>query len=285
MSKKNTAVTTTATGSNLPAIGNFGNRAGAGKAKIKDRVRISHLIVLNDLSPAVKDELPGAKPGALLHTGTKEIYPRGTRLMGVPVGYEVAYVEKTPRQKGQKPQFVKRHRLNSPIVTQAIIAAKQTDEPWKTIVTDGEGKGNDLFETHYVMWLLVDEFTNPTPIGTVVTAFAKTKIAKWDDYCTMIDGFKGAADVPLYANVATIGTEMLTGSGNSWWVFDIQPAVELEGQGPSASHSVCDPENERWAAILDSAEELFKKQEAGKVDLDEDHHDEGGKAVDDSDPF
>ena len=281
--KKETAVATKS--NNLPAIGNFGSRAGAGKAKISDRVRVSHLIVLNDLSPAVKEELPGAKPGALLHTGTKEIYPRGTRLMGVPVGYEVAYVEKTPRQKGQQPKFVKRHKPNAAIVTQAKIAAAKTEEPWKTTVQDGEGKGNDLFETHYVMWLLVSEFENPEVVGSVVTAFAKTKIAKWDDYCTMISQFKGASDVPLYANVATIGTEMLTGGGNSWWVFDIQPAVELDGQGPSAAHSVCDPENENWASILNAAEDLFKKKEEGKVDLDEDH-DEGGKSTDaDSDPI
>lgn len=259
-------------GNTLPAIGNFGNRAGAGKAKIKDRVRISHLVVLNDLSPAVKNEEPGAKPGALLHTGTKEIFPRGTRLMGVPIGYEVNYVEKTPRTPGQQPQFVARHRPESAVVSQSKLVAATTKEPWILSIQDGEGKGNDLIETHYVMWLLVSEFENPEVLGTIVTAFKKTSIPKWDDYCTKIDGFKGAADVPLYANVATIGTELLNRGGNSWWVFDPQPAVEIN-DAPSAAHSVCNPENENWAAILAQAEDLFDKSEKGKVDLDDDHDD------------
>lgn len=266
-------------GNTLPAIGDFGAHKGVGKAQIKDQVLVPQLVVLQDLSPLVKaDDAPAAaKAGAMLNTGTDEIIARGDSILGVPVWTELGYVERTPQTKGRK--FVKRHSPNAPIVLDAIKAAQATDQPWALTVQDGENKGNEIFETHYVAFLLISDFENPEVLGTVVLAFSRTKIIKWRQYVTKIEGFKGASNVPIYANVARIGTVTESRNGNTWWNFELLPAIEVDGVA-SAAHSVCDPENEAWASILEQARELYEKSEKGEVRAADDHPEESSSDSD-----
>jgi hypothetical protein len=255
-------------GSNLPAIGDFGNYAGKGKESIKDQILVPFLTILQDLSPAVKEERQHAKPGALMNTGTEQIFPRGETLLGVPAAVEHVFTRWRSRKAGGG--VVRRYQLDDPYVT-AVLAANK-ERFGKIVVPEGMEGGHknkdmadELVETFYVMFILISSFEQPEILGSVVLSFSKSKIKKWRGYVTKIEGFKGANRVPLFANACQVGTTYETNrNGESYWNFELSPAVKIDGV-PSAAHSVGDPDDAGWQTILAEGNRLNEMHERGEA--------------------
>lgn len=125
---------------------------------------IPFLGVLQPTSPEI-ETIDIAKPGMLINTVTKELFPGAAGVEFVPCITEHVFVEWKPRAQGAG--FVAVHQLDSDVV--AFCKEKQEFGQFKTPA------GNDLVETFYVYGIRITE----TGGEYMIIAFTSTKIKRY----------------------------------------------------------------------------------------------------------
>lgn len=214
---------------------------------IKD-LSIPFINVLQPMSPEVAEELiPGARPGMLLNSVTKEIMKQP--LIVIPLEKEESWVEWVPRTKGGG--LVDRHDPNSELVLGLIKQNGGSRIPPK----DAEGKriafkspkSNDIIETHYVYCLILNEDGNSVE-GYCVLSFASAKIKAYKDWMTALYTQKGRP--PIFANRAKISTAKQTNEQGTFYVYSISPFAETWRE------SLIPPNTEEGLKLLTEAKEF-----------------------------
>lgn len=220
MASKETAVAETK--SNLPAVHDYGDYAGAGfEQQDRSDYSIPFLGVLQGLSPEL-ETIESAKPGYILNKVTQEVFSSKDGLGFVPCYTQHVFVEWVPRDAGGG--IVGTHELDSAVVAQARANAKVG----KFVMENG----NELVETFYVYGIIVDG--DNTSHGVI--AFTSTKIKKYKAWMTkartiqmrLPDGRK--INPPLFAHryrLKTVKEKNAKGEFYNWEVtFDGDKAEE-----------------------------------------------------------
>lgn len=189
-----TAVAAPKAKSNVPApVHDYGELTGAGfENTSQDDFSIPYLSLLQAMSPECgaegeEKQIEGAKPGMLMNSVTKHLYPKAG-IVFVPVATDHVFVEWRPRDAGGG--IVARHSPNSELVT-AVKAAQEFGQ-YKT------DDGNDLIETFYMIGFTLEEADATEPGEPIVIAFSSTKIKVYKTAMSAINMFKGKP--PLFAN-------------------------------------------------------------------------------------
>jgi hypothetical protein len=221
---------------------------------IKD-LSIPFINVLQPMSPEVAEEtIPGARPGMLLNSVTKEIMKQP--LIVIPLEKEESWVEWVPRTKGGG--LVDRHEPNSELVLGLIKQNGGSRIPPK----DAEGKrisfkspkGNDVIETHYTYCLILNEEGNSVE-GYCVLSFASAKIKAYKDWMTALYTQKGRP--PIFANRAKISTSKQTNEQGTFYVYSIAPFAETWRE------SLIPPNTDEGMSLLTEAKDFRKMIQEG----------------------
>lgn len=187
---------------------------------------IPQLKVLQAMSPQVQeggqDQVPGARPGNLLNTGSGELFGK-EGIIFVPIARQHTFVEWVPRKDGGG--FVGMHDSNSETVR---WARENTDfGKWKTQA------GNDLRETFYVFGVVLSDVNDPLSAGEpVVLSITGTKIkpyrAAFDKIrSTKIRTPQGFVQPPMFAHRLRITTVLEKNkAGESFYNLRFDFAVE-----------------------------------------------------------
>lgn len=205
-------------------VGSWGGDAGMGfENKTSDFIKVPFLRVLQGQSPLVLNEAPGAKAGAILNTGTDEIYQQGTpEFIAV---YTIRdYIEWIPKVEGSEGGFVGRHAPDSDLVKKALKAVGGKYGKPKA------PNGNDLTETFSVYGILLVKDMAPRP---AIAAFSSTGIAhyqKWFGKADIQQG-DGSKDFPkvlpsypLFAFIYKLATVKEANKKGTYFNFELVPS-------------------------------------------------------------
>lgn len=255
---KNEVAETTKTELAASAGFDYGDMAHEGfeGTTIKD-LSIPFINVLQPMSPEVTEEtVPGARPGMLLNSVTKEIMTQP--FIVLPLEKEESWVEWIPRNKGGG--LVDRHAPDSEVVLNLIKQNGGSRIPPK----DAEGKriafkspkgnGNEIIETHYVYCLILNE-TGETVEGYCVLSFASAKIKAYKDWMTALYTQKGRP--PIFANRAKISTVKQTNEQGTFYVYAIAPLKE------TWRDSLIPPNTQEGLSLLTEAKDFRKMIQEG----------------------
>lgn len=220
----------------------YGNDAGTGfEGTTGKDLSIPFLGVLQSNSPQVEDNSPeGSQPGMLFNTVTGALLAGSKGQPFLPVHYEHAFVEWTPRDKGGG--FVASYAPDSDVVKGELAKLEKGRVQGKIILPNG----NELIETHYAYGLLLDE-AGASSEGFAVVSFTSTKIKPFRDWKTAMYLLKGKP--PLFANRAVIRTIKQKNEKGTFYNFDIQPL-----KGGNWKDSLINPVSEK--TLLDEARDF-----------------------------
>lgn len=186
--------------SNLPALGDYAQYAGAGfDNQTSEDIAVPFINILQSNSPQVVDELPGATAGKLINSVTGDIYDE---LDFVPSLTDHMFVEWKPRSEGGKGGFVGTHPLESDVVKNS-----RATQEFGEFQTDA---GNDLVDTYYVYGIAVDKKSGVSFQAAI--AYASTKVKKYKAWSTKarlqvaVDTNGRKQQLPLFAFCYTIKT-------------------------------------------------------------------------------
>jgi len=256
------------------AMYDYGEDTGGGfDNQTRDDIAIPFISCLQGLSPQVaKGEVEGAKPGMLFNTVTNELIDPKEGLILVPAHTEHIYVEWVPRKEGGG--FVGLHPINSEVVTEA----KENSEEFGRLKCPREGGGqNDLVETFYVYFSVVDE--DLEPVGMAVVAFTSTKIKvykRWNTSLRMFTMKVGERKIrpPIYAHTVRLGTKGESNSEGDFFNFTLSPA------NGTIKESLLEP----GSPALESAKQVAEMVKSGEARAAHESLD-GEEAGDDDIPF
>src|SRR5687768_2532998 len=178
---------------------NYGADAGVGfEGTTAKDLSVPFIGILQSNSPQIDGDSPveGAKAGMLINTVTNDLIAGDKGQPFVPVHYDRAYVEWTPRDKGGG--FVALHAVDSELVKAEL--SKQNGQRGKIILANG----NELIETEYCyVMTLDDDFVTPT--GFAVLSLTSTKLTPFRKFKTSLFMLKGKP--PLFVNRAILKTD------------------------------------------------------------------------------
>jgi len=198
-------------------------------------IQIPRLTILQPLSRAVSDEVPGAVPGKLYNTVTKEVFDK--RRFAI-AKIEKCYNEWIPLEDDGG--FVGRHEVGSQVVRDARKAT-----PRGAIRL---GNGNDLKETIYLYTVPLDE--DDQPLGTFeVIDFTSSKLSAWRAFntllmtCTIPTKQGNKRHPPLFAHIVEETTLKVKGTKGTYYVPALVATNKAElstlltsGRPPSAAY-------------------------------------------------
>ncbi len=226
MAKK---ATTKGVSENPLATLDFGDLDGAGFEGVDEtHLKVPFLNLLQDMSDEVKEAhdnyVPGAKPGMLLNSVTKELFES---VEFIPAMVDHCFVEWVPRKRGGG--FVGRHDLNAPDVAAAKQAAQgslslrvsREDE-------DGNTNFNDLIETFYIAGVIV----NGEEVSPCIIAATSTKISQYKEWMTRVNMFTipkpggGKQRPPLFAHRVTIASKPQSNTKGDFHNITITPVTD-----------------------------------------------------------
>ena len=190
----------------------YGADSGVGfEGTTANDLSIPFIGILQSNSPQVEQEVEGAKPGRLINTVTGEIMDEQAF---IPVHYDRAYVEWTPRDKGGG--FVGLHDPNGELVKQMV--EKHKGQKGKIILANG----NELIETEYCYCLLLDKDAK-TVTGFAVLSLTSTKLTPFRKFKTSLFMLKGKP--PLFVNRAILKTDKQKNDKGTFFNAKFVPAV------------------------------------------------------------
>lgn len=183
-------------------------------------VAIPFLVILQDLSPAVRKgpgQIKGAESGDILQTVSQQIFKADSGVLVVPCGYQKAYVEWTPREKGGG--FVKSHPDDT--ILKECTRNERNQETLKN--------GNNIVTTAYHYAIIVSE----GKFERVIIAMSSTQLKKsrrWNSQMMSLQLDLGGKKVtpPSFSHSYLFSTVMETKDQNSWYNWAIGPAKMLE---------------------------------------------------------
>lgn len=235
----NTDVATTKqTGTAMAAAYDYGDFAGTGfENQTRDDYSIPFLGVLQGLSPEL-ETVDGAKPGMIINTVTKDLYPR-EGVVFVPAWTEHSFVEWKPRDEGGG--FVAVHAVDSDVVRQA---KEQNQEFGKIKLPNG----NELIETFYVYGLRIDAESGG--LEQTVLAFTSTKIKKYKAWMTKAKMVQIALpngrriNAPLPAHRYKLSTVKEKNTKGEYWNW------EINFDGANAAEARLAPDSEPFQEAI-----------------------------------
>lgn len=190
----------------------YGELSGIGMEDVKQSdLSIPFINILQSNSPAVEDEIDGAKPGRFINSVTGEIFDD---LVVLPIMKYQQFVEWVPREKGGG--LVGYHAPDSDVVKKAI--SENGGDTYGLTLGD-----NQLTETFYMYVMQVDPETMQ-PSGFGLLSFTATKIKPYRNWLTSI--YMITPRPPLFAAMTRIGTVKQKNEKGSFFNFDIKPAGE-----------------------------------------------------------
>jgi hypothetical protein len=196
---------------------NYGEDAGVGfEGTTANDLSIPFIGILQSNSPQIDGDNPveGAKPGMLINTVTGELISGDTGQTFIPVHYDRAFVEWTPRDKGGG--FVGLHDPNSELVK--TMVEKHKGQKGKIILSNG----NELIETEYCYCLLLEPDAK-TVAGFAVLSLTSTKLTPFRKFKTSLFMLKGKP--PLFVNRATLKTAKQKNDKGTFYNANFVPAV------------------------------------------------------------
>jgi len=187
----------------------------------KDSFAIPFLRVLQPMSPAVVDQVAGAKPGALINTVTGQVYEE---IKVIPCAFTRRYLQWAPRNSGGG--F--RGELT---VSQYEILKSQGKIKRVTDENDKEREsynGNYLSDTRAHYCILVDgpadEIGKPCVLAM---ASSQIKISKrWVSVMKERMIPNGHVIAPTFSSVYTLKTLKQKNDQGTWWLFDLGDNIE-----------------------------------------------------------
>jgi hypothetical protein len=195
----------------------YGADAGVGfEGTTSNDLSIPFIGILQSNSPQIDGDNPveGAKPGMLINTVTGELISGDVGQTFIPVHYDRAFVEWTPRDKGGG--FVGLHDPNSELVK--TMVEKHKGQKGKIILANG----NELIETEYCYCLLL-ETDAKTVAGFAVLSLTSTKLTPFRKFKTSLFMLKGKP--PLFVNRAVMKTAKQKNDKGTFYNASFVPAV------------------------------------------------------------
>lgn len=194
----------------------YGADAGVGfEGTTAKDLSVPFLGILQSNSPQVEDgTVEGAKPGMIINTVTNELIDGEKGQIFIPVHYDRAYVEWTPRDKGGG--FVGLHDVNSELVKAEL--EKQKGARGKIILANN----NELIETEYCYCLTLEKDAL-TPSGFAVLSLTSTKLTPFRKFKTALFMLKGKP--PIFVNRAILKTDKQKNEKGTFWNAKFEPAV------------------------------------------------------------
>jgi hypothetical protein len=196
---------------------NYGEDAGVGfEGTTANDLSIPFIGILQSNSPQIDGDNPveGAKPGMLYNTVTGELISGELGQAFIPVHYDRAFVEWTPRDKGGG--FVGLHDPNSELVKAEV--EKHKGQRGKIILSNG----NELIETEYCYCLLLEPDMK-TPSGFAVLSLTSTKLTPFRKFKTSLFMLKGKP--PLFVNRGVLKTTKQKNEKGTFYNANFVPAV------------------------------------------------------------
>ncbi len=259
----------------VPATMDYGDDAGAGFEDMNNEdFTVPFLTILQALSPAVQDEVDGAKSGAWFNTVTEEIFGGKDGVRFVPCHRTHRWNEWRPREQGGG--LVGTHYPEDEMIQHA-----------KSTQAFGEyqsPEGNDLVDT-FDVWglLLLDDGT----YDHVILSFAKTKIKLYKRWATQMVNMKTKQgdgrfiQPPMFAHVWRLTTVQEESASGKFW------NIRIKLDGDSAEECRLAPDSELYLAAKSFRDMAVSGAARAAVDKAEDTSG-GGEAkevLDDEIPF
>lgn len=277
MAKKQqeTAIVPPPTNTEMIVAPDYGDDAGLGfENQTKADSAWPMIVQLQALSPAVKDEVPGARPGNFMNTVTGEIYDRDKGVLFVPAYTQHYFAEWTPRKEGGG--FHGHLDIDDDRVKAAIAASKKYGKYRDTVMVTRDGKEveavRELVETFYIYGCICDEDGNAVTMATI--SFWSTKIRSYKAWNSSVkqlmikqaDGTRRRP--PMFAHLVRMTSRPKKNSDGDFWVPHLAPAVDN-----SVIKSLLSPDDERYQ-MARQGRQLFIDGDA-KVNY-ESQNDQGG---------
>lgn len=172
--------------------------------------------ILQSNSPEIEEEtIPGAKPGMIFNTVTKELFPDG--IFVLPVKKDYKFVQWIPRLRGGG--FVAAHDARSELVVEAI--RKNGGSVFGNLITLGASGDDDLVETKFMNIMHYDPHT-ALPLGFGIISFSKTKIKPYNDWVTSMRLITPKVKYRVTIG-ASIGTVKQTNPKGTFYNYVIRP--------------------------------------------------------------
>lgn len=258
-----TAVATQAAGGAVAAY-DYGKYMGAGFENVKSTdLKPSFLKILHGGSPLL-EVVDGAKPGLIVDTVSKDLYPE---ILFIPAVHEHVYCAWVPRSPDGSggAGFGGVYQLNDPSIQAAIKAVKpfERGEDGKMILPTIEIAGvvHELVETHYFHGVQV--LANGAQVPASLS-FYSTGLSVAKDWLSTLnrqmivlpDG--RSVQYPLFAHVSKLGVVKSEKGSYRWYNF--QP---MWANG-SADKSRLSPDSPSFK----SAASIYEQWQAGNVKVD-----------------
>lgn len=245
-------------------VHSYGDDSGLGfENQTKQDSAWPFIVQLQALSPAVKDEQPGARPGNFMNTVTGEMYDRDVGVLFVPAYTQHFYAEWTPRKEGGG--FHGHEPIDSDRVKAAIANSTKFGKYRDTVKVVRDGKEADaireLVETFYIYGCICDEDGNAVTMATI--SFWSTKIRAykaWNGSAKQLmvrqsDGSR--VRPPMFAHLVRMTAKARKNADGDFWVPSLKPAIE-----GSIVKSLLAPDDERYQ-MAKQGREMFISGDAG----------------------
>jgi hypothetical protein len=239
---------------------------GSGVATDQSDLLIPMIKILQALSPEVEKKgaayVPGAEAGmAMMKNAPNPLIDMEKGILFQPVYNNKAVVEWIPRQSGGGAGggFV----ASYPTMPNNVARVNDPNNPKKTITINPE-TGNLLVETRYQGGFIIDESNKNSPMPAVIP-FSSTghTVAKGWNFL-MSQKMVGGKHANAWAVYYRIKTKLKTRGSQSWYIFDITDAGEI------------DPKTKRietyWAPSLEDynrGKALYDSLAAGKIKFEQ----------------
>ena len=252
----------------------FGEMAGEGMENMTAADQaVPFIRILQALSPEVakKDsKIPGAEPGLMLDTVTRELHES---IVIVPCITEHLYVEWRPRSQGGG--FVGRRGLHD-----AVIPQCRKNEKGRLITPDG----HELVETFYLACMTLASADDTVPAGFAMLAFTSSGIQPYKKSIGELRKFPGA---PLFAHRLRVSTDEQSNSEGTWYNWVLRPVNQPDGDPVFRNgvlSSLINPSGPQ-AALLDAARNFKSDVMAGSANISYDSQDGASSGEGEDAPF
>jgi len=161
--------------------------------------------------------VPGAKPGALINSVTKQLY--GDEIIIVPCLTQHDVVEWSPRDQGGG--FVAVHDVQSAVVRDA------KDANGNRLIGLRTPEGNELVDTYTIYALRLNTVDAEAASEILVIPFTKTKIKRYKGIMTQLRTMMGSSEIPLFAHrLRLVATRERNAANQTYFNVKLEPAIE-----------------------------------------------------------
>lgn len=219
--------------------------AGAGFENIgQDQMQTPFIRIIQALSPQLNKEKPdfikGASQGDIFNTVTGQVYPEDKGIVVIPIGFEMKYLEFTPRSAGGG----------------LVGELKESDPDLRRTTREGAAEilpsGNELVRCHQHLVMVFDEESETYEPAILDMKKTQLKVSKrWNSQrtaCRMM-GKNGPFVLPIFGTAWRITTVSESNDQGTWYNFRISREEDVSKMG----------------AAMFEAKEMFERFQKGEI--------------------